>query len=160
MYFSVYRMAETLEIRRYEPRDKNAVWRVHERAFWATLPRFFPAVGRDLRDVPGAYLDGGEFLVGEVADEIVAIGGFRPVNERTVELKRLRVRPDCWRRGYGRTLVAVLEDQARERAGRITHERALGGGPVAVPKRGLSGDESGTARGSRHRVGILRDRVS
>lgn len=42
-------MAEELEIRRYEPRDKNAVWRVHERAFRATLPRFFPAVNRDLR---------------------------------------------------------------------------------------------------------------
>lgn len=108
-------MAGELAIRRYEPRDENDVWRVHERAFRATLPRFLPAVDRDLRNVPSAYLDDGEFLVGEIEDEVVAIGGFRPVNERTVELKRLRVRPDCWRRGYSRALVAALEDRARER---------------------------------------------
>lgn len=114
-------MSEKLEIRRYEPQDKNDVWRVHERAFRTTLPRFSPAVNRDLRNVPGAYLDNGEFLVGEVGEKIVTIGGFRPVNERTVELKRLRVRPDCWRRGYGRTLVAALENRARERG----YERAV-----------------------------------
>lgn len=107
-------MDEKLTIRRYEPRDKNAVWRVHERAFRATLPAFFPAVNRDLRNIRKAYLADGEFLVGEVENETVAIGAFRPVGERTVELKRLRVRPDCWRRGYGRKLVAALEDRARD----------------------------------------------
>lgn len=108
-------MTDELEIRRYEPGDKNAVWRVHERAFRATLPRFIPTMERDLRNVPGAYLDTGEFLVGEVTNEIVAIGGFRPVDELTVELKRLRVCPDYWRRGYGQTLVVALENRARDR---------------------------------------------
>lgn len=37
------------------------------------------------------------------------------MNKRTVELKRLRVRPDYWRRGYGRVLVAALEERARAR---------------------------------------------
>lgn len=108
-------MVEKLAIRRYDPRDKNDVWRVHERAFRATLPHFFPAANRDLRNVPGAYLAYGEFLVGEIEDELVAIGGFLPMNERTVELKSLRVCPDHWRRGYGRTLVEALEDRACER---------------------------------------------
>ncbi|WP_440772702.1 GNAT family N-acetyltransferase [Natronorubrum sp. DTA28] len=107
-------MGEQLAIRRYEPRDKNDVWRVHERAFRATLPQFFPAMNRDLRNVPDAYLADGDFLVGEVEDEIAAIGGFVPMNERTVELKSLRVCPDHWRRGYGRALIAALEDRMRE----------------------------------------------
>ncbi len=107
-------MSKELAVRRYEPPDKNAVWRVHERAFRAMLPRFFPAMDRDLRTIPNVYLVDGEFLVGEIEDGIVAIGGFRLVDERTVELKRLRVHPDHWRRGYGRALVAALEDRARE----------------------------------------------
>jgi ribosomal protein S18 acetylase RimI-like enzyme len=103
-----------LRVRRYEDRDKEAVWRVHERAFRAALPEFSPAVDRDLRDVPGSYLAEGEFLVGERAGEVVACGGFLPVEEATVELKRLRVLPKCWRQGYGRALVGELERRARE----------------------------------------------
>ena len=114
-------MNEELLIRRYEPGDKNAVWRVHEAAFRATLPRFLPAVDRDLRNVPNAYLDAGEFLVGEVDGGIVAAGGFRRTDERTVEFKRLRVHPDCWRLGYGRAVVEALEDRARDRG----YERAM-----------------------------------
>jgi ribosomal protein S18 acetylase RimI-like enzyme len=104
-----------LRVRRYERRDKEAVWRVHERAFRAALPEFSPAVDRDLRDVPDAYLADGEFLVGERAGELVACGGFLPVGDGAVELKRLRVLPNCWRRGYGRALVRELERRARER---------------------------------------------
>ena len=104
-----------LRVRRYEDHDKEAVWRVHERAFRAALPEFYPAVDRDLRDVPGNYLAEGEFLVGERAGEVVACGGFRPVGEATVELKRLRVVPKCWREGYGAALVRELERRARGR---------------------------------------------
>ncbi len=104
-----------LRVRRYEERDKEAVWRVHERAFRAALPEFYPAVDRDLRNVTGTYLEGGEFLVGERAGEVVACGGFLPVDGATVELKRLRVLPKCWREGYGAALVQELERRARER---------------------------------------------
>lgn len=62
-------MSKELAVRRYEPPDKNAVWRVHERAFQATLPRFFPAMDRDLRTIPNVYLVNGEFLVGELRTE-------------------------------------------------------------------------------------------
>lgn len=110
-----------LRVRRYDEGDKEAVWRVHERAFRAALPEFYPAVDRDLRDVPGSYLENGEFLVGERAGEVVACGGFLPLPaaDGAVELKRLRVLPKCWRQGYGRTLVEELERRARERG----HER-------------------------------------
>jgi len=96
----------------------------------------------DLRDVEGAYLDtGGTFLVGVLseaptaasADDVprqppatddgtaVAIGGLLPnevghADERTVpgaaELHRMRVAPTHQRLGYGRRLLARLEDRA------------------------------------------------
>lgn len=98
----------------------------------------------DVHDVESAYLDaGGAFVVGvlptEHVDErlpagrrqqlssgdsvVVAIGGVLPseagyADERTVagagELHRMRVAPPLQGRGYGRALLGVLEDRARE----------------------------------------------
>jgi ribosomal protein S18 acetylase RimI-like enzyme len=132
----------SLRLRRYDPRDADAVWTLHE---WAmrdagTDPSDIPGTG-DLRDVPGSYLDaGGDFLVGVVdgTDEraasahedrppttfdgvVVAMGGVLPneaghADERTVpgaaELHRMRVAPTHQRRGYGRRLLAKLEERA------------------------------------------------
>nr|WP_241692903.1 GNAT family N-acetyltransferase [Halomicroarcula limicola] len=132
---------DEVHFRRYDPRDADAVWTLHE---WAmretgTDPAEIPGT-EDLRDVERSYLDGGEFLVG-VADggatdrsdgrgpptthdgRVVAIGGLLPNeaghdDERTVpgaaELHRMRVAPTHWRRGYGRTLLTRLEARAIE----------------------------------------------
>lgn len=108
-------MTDELAIRRYWPPDKNAVWRVHERAFEAASIPFIPELDRDLRRIPDTYLDGGEFLVGSVANQIVAIGGFRSTDPETVEIKRMRVDPGYQRRGYGGALLEALEDRARTR---------------------------------------------
>lgn len=127
-----------VRFRRYDSRDADAVWTLHE---WAlreagTDPGDVPGTD-DLRDVTGAYLDaGGEFLVGVVAEPtdgdrealpetfdgpVVAIGGFLPnevghADERTVpgaaELHRMRVGPTHQRRGIGRQLLARLERAA------------------------------------------------
>jgi ribosomal protein S18 acetylase RimI-like enzyme len=105
-------VSDALRLRRYDPRDADAVWTLHE---WAMResgvdPSDIPGT-EDLRDVEGSYRDaGGEFLVG-VADEererprsgasddrrppatfdgrVVAIGGLLPnetghADERTV----------------------------------------------------------------------------
>ncbi|WP_209309445.1 GNAT family N-acetyltransferase [Haloarcula amylovorans] len=131
-----------VRFRRYDPRDAEAVWALHE---WAmretgTDPADVPGT-EDLRDVDGRYLDtGGEFVVG-VADDgatdrsdgrdpptthdgtAVAIGGLLPNDtghddERTVpgaaELHRMRVAPTHQRLGYGRALLARLETRAVE----------------------------------------------
>ena len=45
----------------------------------------------DLRDVEAAYLRNGEFLIGEVGGEIVAIGAIRAVTAEVGEPKRVRV---------------------------------------------------------------------
>ncbi|MBX0322013.1 GNAT family N-acetyltransferase [Halomicroarcula sp. F13] len=133
-----------LRIRRYDPRDADAVWDLHE---WAmgetgTDPDDVPGT-EDLRDVEASYLDtGGTFLVGVLdgddaaaspdADRsppsvhdgvVVAMGGLLPneaghADERTVpgaaELHRMRVAPTHQRRGYGHALLARLEAAAAD----------------------------------------------
>jgi len=134
-------MASDMTLRRYDARDADPVWDLHE---WAMR-----AAGTDPDDIPGSddlrrigerYLDGGgDFLVG-VADgldtveasrdcpetfdgSLVAMGGLLPSesghdDERTVpgaaELHRMRVAPPAQGRGYGRELLAALETRAVE----------------------------------------------
>ena len=45
------------------------------------------------------------------------IGGIREYRGNVWELHPLAVRPDCRRKGIGRTLVTDLEDRVRERGG-------------------------------------------
>ncbi|WP_436910955.1 GNAT family N-acetyltransferase [Halosimplex marinum] len=118
-------------LRRYEPRDREAVWRLHRTALRAagSNPEDVPN-SDDIRDIEGNYLDaGGEFLVVEVggqssaggdADgEVVAMGGLagegEEIPEGAGELLRIAVDPARQREGYGGRIVAGLEDAARER---------------------------------------------
>lgn len=104
-------------IRQYRPEDADRVRRVHEAAFRAAPIEFIEDAPDEehLRNIAATYLDGsGEFLVGE-SSAIVAIGGFKPVDGETVEIKRMRVHPDHQRNGYGRALLEALETRARER---------------------------------------------
>lgn len=128
----------TVSIRRYDPRDAEPVWRLHELAFsdLRTDPDDIPGTD-DLRDVEGAYLDaGGEFLVGVLPASVasadaprthdgalVAMGGFLPSeaghdDERTVEgaaeLHRMRVAPAHQGAGHGRAILRALEEGIRE----------------------------------------------
>lgn len=117
-------------IRRYEPGDAEQVWRVHEAAFRAAPIEFISdaATDEDLRNLASQYLDEpGAFLVGEMS-EIVAIGGFKPTDERTVEIKRMRVHPEYQRRGYGQALLDALETRARRQG----YETAVLGTHVAL----------------------------
>ncbi|PSQ17782.1 N-acetyltransferase [Halobacteriales archaeon QS_8_69_73] len=89
-----------LSLRKYDRRDADAVWQLHELALRDT--------GTDPADVPGT-------------GALVAMGGFVPAaaghdDERTIEgaaeLHRMRVTPSCQRRGYGRRLLRALETAA------------------------------------------------
>lgn len=126
-------MTDELTVRRYRPVDKNAVWRVYEQAFREASSAFVPELDRDLRRIPETYLRDGEFLVGTVAGEIVAVGEFLPVDgravnersadeqsasDRVVELRRMGVDPAYQRNGNGSALLRTLEDSARERGAR------------------------------------------
>ena len=71
---------------------------------------------RDLDDIETVYLrTGGEFLVGEIDDVIVAMGGVRLNDDGSATLKRMRVHPRFQRRGYGRELLRRLEEIARQK---------------------------------------------
>jgi ribosomal protein S18 acetylase RimI-like enzyme len=105
-------------VRRYREGDGPAVRALHERALAATGtdPADVPDID-DLEDVRGAYLDaGGEFLVGEYAGELVAMGAFQPHDgDDAIVLRRMRVAPTHQRSGYGTRLLNELEARARKR---------------------------------------------
>ncbi len=104
-----------LEIRRYQPADRDAVWRLHNLA----LNQVGAHGGNgpwddDLHKIEAIYLDGGEFLVGLLDGRIVAMGALRQNSETCAEIKRMRVHPDCQRRGCGQAILTRLEARAVE----------------------------------------------
>lgn len=107
---------DPLHIRRYEPGDKDAVRRLHDDA----LNEVGAHLGsgswdEDLDEIEGVYLrSGGEFLVGVLHGEIVAMGALRRISPRKAELKRMRVRPGLQGRGYGQVLLDALHHRAAE----------------------------------------------
>ena len=103
-----------MHIRRYRPSDKRAVRRLHDDALNEVGAH--PGAGPwddDLDDIEGVYLDlGGEFLVGILEGEVVAMGAIRRVSPDAAEVKRMRVRPGLQGRGYGQTLLDALHRRA------------------------------------------------
>jgi GNAT superfamily N-acetyltransferase len=124
-----------LRIRRYLPADNAAVFALHQVCLAQVGLR--PGDGvyydDDLSRIEETYLRaGGEFLVGEVAGEITAIGGLRRMDDLTAEMVRLRVRPDQQGRGYGAAVVTVLEERALELGYRVLHADTTVKQPVAI----------------------------
>ncbi len=103
-----------LRIRRYEARDHDADWALHNLA----LAQVGAHAGNgpwdeDLHRIEDAYLrDGGEFLVGLLGDRIVAMGAFRRTGTDRAEIKRMRLHPDVQRQGFGGAILAELERRA------------------------------------------------
>lgn len=103
-------------IRRYVPVDKDAVWKLHLVAFKAAGTPSTPGPwNNDFANIEGMYLsNGGEFLVGFLDADLVAMGALRKISDDTAEVKRMRVHPDHWRRGYGQTIFERLQARAIE----------------------------------------------
>jgi ribosomal protein S18 acetylase RimI-like enzyme len=105
-----------LELRRYEEADASRVRCLHDEglrqmdANWGDGPW-----DDDLHSVRATYLDDrGEFLVGSVNGEIVAMGAVRRLSASTAEIKRMRVDVRFQRQGFGRELLDALEARAKE----------------------------------------------
>ena len=109
-------LPEGLSFRRYEPRDFDQVWRLHKLALvYAGADAGEGPWEDDLRAIEDAYLaSGGDFLVGEYEDRVVAMGALRRVGSANAEIARMRVLPELQRRGIGRALLELLEAAAVE----------------------------------------------
>jgi len=105
-----------LHIRRYEPGDKRAVRRLHDEA----LNEVGAHLGSggwddDLDEIESVYLDcGGEFLVGILDGEVIAMGALMRISPRKAGLTRMRVRPGLQGRGYGQAVLDALHRRAAE----------------------------------------------
>lgn len=105
-----------MRLRRATDADADRLVDLHERALRdaGTDPADVPG-NDDLQRVEAAFLDvGGEFVLVEEEDELVAMGGYRPVDARTVELFRIGVGPARQREGFGTRVVDELERRARD----------------------------------------------
>ena len=56
----------------------------------------------------------GAFLVGWIGDEPVCCGGIKRLDDAACEIKKMYVAPSVRGRGVARTLLAALEDRARD----------------------------------------------
>ncbi|WP_255151485.1 GNAT family N-acetyltransferase [Halorarius halobius] len=104
-----------MRLRRATDADGDTLVTLHERALRdaGTDPADVPGTD-DLRSVEASFFaEGGEFLVLEDEGEVVAMGGYRPADDATVELFRIAVAPARQREGLGDRIVDTLERRAR-----------------------------------------------
>jgi ribosomal protein S18 acetylase RimI-like enzyme len=81
----------------------------------ATAPGIGATGFPDLADVPGHFLQtGGDFLIAEIDDDLVGMGGIPPNADGEAEVLRLRVHSATRRRGVGRALMNALEERAAQ----------------------------------------------
>ena len=109
-------MAEmALLIRRYVEADHARVLELHIlglKQFEANSPR--GSWDADVDDIEGRYFNSkGEFLVGELDGQVVAMGGFWRKTDEMAEIKRMRVDPEYQGRGFGQAILTELEIRAR-----------------------------------------------
>ena len=100
-----------LKFVRYRPEFEAAVVELHEEAMGRFMDESLPPHEMsDLHSIPETYVQGGgEFLVGLLGEEVVAMGGYRRDTPTSAELKRMRIRARLHGRGFGSELLAELE---------------------------------------------------
>ena len=109
---------QTLAIafRRYEPGDREAVRNLHD----AALNDVGAHLGTgpwdaDLDAIESVYLrEGGEFLVGVLGGEVVAMGALRRDPDGRAWITRMRVSPHFQGQGIGQTLLDRLHRRAEK----------------------------------------------
>ncbi|HEV8043817.1 MAG TPA: GNAT family N-acetyltransferase [Rubrobacter sp.] len=103
-------------VRRYEPEDREAVWRLHNEALDEVGAHLGNGLwDEDLHEIEAAYLrSGGEFLVGVLDGRVVAMGALRRISPGKAEIKRMRVEPALQGRGHGQALLDALHRRAAD----------------------------------------------
>ena len=107
-----------LQIRRYQPQDNKVIRELNDAGIAQIEPsgalRALPFVTADFDDIEGVYFKNGDFIVGLQDGEVVAMGAIKQRTPTCAEFKRLRIRPDCQRKGYGETIMLKLMALAAE----------------------------------------------
>ena len=102
-------------IRRYKSSYKEEIKKLYELASVQSEIGYRSGPWeQDFEDIEKTYFNEGEFLIGIVNDEIVAIGGFRKISEGIGQIRRMRTHPDHRRKGYAQKIIARLEEVARQ----------------------------------------------
>ena len=104
-----------LTIRVYRDSDHESVVALNAYGLAAAgVPPESDVYACDLDDVASSYLtNGATLIIGEVDGLVVAMGALQRVDDTTGEITRMRVAPEVQGRGYGRAILAALEDRAR-----------------------------------------------
>jgi putative acetyltransferase len=79
------------------------------------IAALYPGTPIDGIDVTEFETSGGYFVVARQADQALGCGGFRPVDERCVEIKRMFVRASARRLGIARQILRHLEAEIHRR---------------------------------------------
>ena len=103
-------------VRRYRASDHDAVWHLRN----AALNEVGAHVGNgpwddDLHHIEAEYINtGGEFYVGVMDGQLVAMGALKRLTDTSAEICRMRVHPELQRRGLGTRMLSGLEERASE----------------------------------------------
>lgn len=105
-----------ITIRTYQPSDYQQVIDLHMEAAKSIWPDYKRgAWDAELDNIEEVYLkNGGNFVVGILEDEIVAMGAYRKLTDTKVYLTRMRVHPEIHRKGIGQSILNELELSAKE----------------------------------------------
>ena len=108
-----------LNIRRYELKDNASAKELN----YAGLKQMDPdtcwegieVADGDYNDIENIYINHrGDFLVGTLNGEVVVTGAVKYLTSTCAEIKRIRVKPDYQRKGYGEAMLKRLIEVARE----------------------------------------------
>jgi putative acetyltransferase len=100
-------------IRKFESKDQVSA----KALIYAGLKEYFGFIDEtlnpDLEDIALSF-QGGCFLVGEVDDEIVATGGYKPFDDQTVKIERVSIHSNFRRLGYASQLASAIVAEAKK----------------------------------------------
>ena len=99
-----------MKIRRLEDRDAVAVRELVQAGLRERFDPYLEGYDPDLNDLWADHL---EFLVGVLDQQVVATGGLKLIDARTVRVRRLSVAPAARGRGYGSVMLGALLREAR-----------------------------------------------
>ena len=105
----------SLSIRQYKSSDKEKVKELYKLASVNSEIGYRSGPWeQDFENIEKTYFNGGEFLIGLVNHNIVAMGGYRKITDKIGHIRRMRAHPDYRRKGFAQQILKELEKKAKE----------------------------------------------